>query len=81
MRLQTSARGTKSNESASILADGCRCRSTSTARSTGVVRGVAEVTVGEEVQLMRENESAYLQLARYIALQPGKIPLELIVVR
>lgn len=46
-----------------------------------MVRGVAEVTVGEEVQLMRENESAYLQLARYIALQPGKIPLELIVVR
>lgn len=47
-----------------------------------VVAGTAEVTVGETVRLLRENEAAYLPLgvAHRLA-NPGMIPLELIEVQ
>ena len=44
-----------------------------------VVRGVAEVTVGDEVRLVHENESVYVPIGSVHRLaNPGKIPLELI---
>jgi mannose-1-phosphate guanylyltransferase / mannose-6-phosphate isomerase len=47
-----------------------------------VVRGVAEVTIGEEVKLYHENESAYVPIGAVHRLaNPGKIPLELIEVQ
>ena len=47
-----------------------------------VVRGVAEVTVGDEVRLVHENESAYVPIGAVHRLaNPGKIPLELIEVQ
>jgi mannose-1-phosphate guanylyltransferase/mannose-6-phosphate isomerase len=47
-----------------------------------VVRGVAEVTIGEEVRLYHENESAYVPIGAVHRLaNPGKIPLELIEVQ
>ncbi len=47
-----------------------------------VVRGVAEVTVGEEVRLVHENESVYVPIGSVHRLaNPGKIPLELIEVQ
>ena len=47
-----------------------------------VVRGVAEVTVGDEVRLVHENESVYVPIAAVHRLaNPGKIPLELIEVQ
>ena len=47
-----------------------------------VVRGVAEVTVGEEVRLVHENESVYVPIGAVHRLaNPGKIPLELIEVQ
>jgi mannose-1-phosphate guanylyltransferase/mannose-6-phosphate isomerase len=47
-----------------------------------VVRGVAEVTIGEEVRLYYENESAYVPIGAVHRLaNPGKIPLELIEVQ
>jgi mannose-1-phosphate guanylyltransferase / mannose-6-phosphate isomerase len=47
-----------------------------------VVRGVAEVTVGEEVRLVHENESVYVPIGSIHRLaNPGKIPLELIEVQ
>jgi mannose-1-phosphate guanylyltransferase / mannose-6-phosphate isomerase len=47
-----------------------------------VVHGVAEVTVGEEVKLVHENESIYVPMGAVHRLaNPGKIPLELIEVQ
>jgi mannose-1-phosphate guanylyltransferase / mannose-6-phosphate isomerase len=47
-----------------------------------VVRGVAEVTVGDEVRLVHENESVYVPIGSVHRLaNPGKIPLELIEVQ
>jgi mannose-1-phosphate guanylyltransferase/mannose-6-phosphate isomerase len=47
-----------------------------------VVRGIAEVTVGEEVRLVHENESVYVPIGAVHRLaNPGKIPLELIEVQ
>jgi mannose-1-phosphate guanylyltransferase/mannose-6-phosphate isomerase len=47
-----------------------------------VVRGTAEVTVGAEVRIVHENESAYIPIANVHRLaNPGKIPLELIEVQ
>jgi antitoxin Phd len=45
-------------------------------------RSVAEVTVGEEERLVHENESAYIPIGSvHRSANPGKIPLELIVVQ
>jgi mannose-1-phosphate guanylyltransferase / mannose-6-phosphate isomerase len=47
-----------------------------------VVGGVAEVTIGEDVRLYHENESAYVPIGAVHRLaNPGKIPLELIEVQ
>ncbi|OYX14553.1 MAG: mannose-1-phosphate guanylyltransferase/mannose-6-phosphate isomerase [Rhizobiales bacterium 32-66-8] len=47
-----------------------------------VVRGTAEVTVGEQVSLVHENESIYIPLGAVHRLaNPGRIPLELIEVQ
>jgi mannose-1-phosphate guanylyltransferase / mannose-6-phosphate isomerase len=47
-----------------------------------VVHGTAEVTVGEEVRLVHENESIYVPTGAVHRLaNPGKIPLELIEVQ
>ncbi|MDO1581103.1 mannose-1-phosphate guanylyltransferase/mannose-6-phosphate isomerase [Rhizobium oryzicola] len=47
-----------------------------------VVRGTAEVTVGDHVQMLRENESVYIPLGEVHRLvNPGKIMLELIEVQ
>jgi mannose-1-phosphate guanylyltransferase/mannose-6-phosphate isomerase len=47
-----------------------------------VVRGVAEVTIGEDVKLYYKNESAYVPIGAVHRLaNPGKIPLELIEVQ
>ncbi|MGO4563511.1 mannose-1-phosphate guanylyltransferase/mannose-6-phosphate isomerase [Rhizobium sp. 2YAF20] len=47
-----------------------------------VVRGTAEVTIGEHVQMLRENESVYIPLGEVHRLSnPGKIMLELIEVQ
>jgi len=47
-----------------------------------VVRGVAEVTVGDDVRIYHENESAYVPVGAVHRLaNPGKIPLELIEVQ
>jgi mannose-1-phosphate guanylyltransferase / mannose-6-phosphate isomerase len=47
-----------------------------------VVRGTAEVTVDEKVQLVHENQSIYLPIGSVHRLgNPGKIDLELIEVQ
>ena len=47
-----------------------------------VVKGTAEVTVGDKVQMLRENESVYIPLGEMHRLaNPGKIMLELIEVQ
>lgn len=47
-----------------------------------VVSGTANVTIGEETQLVTENESVYIPIGEVHALEnPGKIPLELIEVQ
>jgi mannose-1-phosphate guanylyltransferase/mannose-6-phosphate isomerase len=47
-----------------------------------VVHGTAEVTVGDEVRLVHENESIYVPMGAVHRLaNPGKIPLELIEVQ
>ncbi len=47
-----------------------------------VVRGVAEVTIGDSVSMFRENESTYIpQGAKHRLRNPGKIDLELIEVQ
>ena len=47
-----------------------------------VVRGTAEVTVGDKVQTVHENESVYIPIGSVHRMaNPGKIPLELIEVQ
>ncbi len=47
-----------------------------------VVRGTAEVTIGTEIRMVQENESAYIPIGSVHRLaNPGKIPLELIEVQ
>ncbi len=47
-----------------------------------VVKGTAEVTIGDNVQMLRENESVYIPLGEVHRLaNPGKITLELIEVQ
>jgi mannose-1-phosphate guanylyltransferase / mannose-6-phosphate isomerase len=47
-----------------------------------VVKGTAEVTVGEQVILLSENQSTYIQLGQKHRLaNPGKVPLEIIEVQ
>ena len=47
-----------------------------------VVRGTAEVTVGEQKKIVHENESIYIPIGAIHRLaNPGKIPLELIEVQ
>jgi mannose-1-phosphate guanylyltransferase len=47
-----------------------------------VVRGTAEVQVGEEVFLVRANESTYIKMGEKHRLSnPGKIPLVIIEVQ
>jgi mannose-1-phosphate guanylyltransferase len=47
-----------------------------------VVSGTASVTLGDETQLVTENESVYIPVGEVHALEnPGKIPLELIEVQ
>jgi mannose-6-phosphate isomerase-like protein (cupin superfamily) len=44
-----------------------------------VVRGTAEVTIGETTQFVHENQSVYIPIGSVHRLaNPGKIPLELI---
>ena len=47
-----------------------------------VVQGTAKVIIGEKEQLVRENESVYIQATQWHRLEnPGKVPLELIEVQ
>lgn len=47
-----------------------------------VVEGTAEVTIGEEVQLVSENQSVYIPLgAKHRMKNPGKVPMVLIEVQ
>jgi len=47
-----------------------------------VVSGTANVTIGDETQMLTENESVYIPIGAVHALEnPGKIPLELIEVQ
>jgi mannose-1-phosphate guanylyltransferase / mannose-6-phosphate isomerase len=47
-----------------------------------VVRGIAEVTIGDRLQIVHENESIYIPIGSVHRLgNPGKIPLELIEVQ
>lgn len=47
-----------------------------------VVQGTAKVTVGDSVQLLRENESAYISATQWHRLEnPGKVMLEIIEVQ
>ncbi len=47
-----------------------------------VVRGTAEVTNGEKVTLLTENQSTYIPLGQVHRLaNPGKVPLEIIEVQ
>ncbi|MBO9171148.1 cupin domain-containing protein, partial [Rhizobium sp. L245/93] len=47
-----------------------------------VVKGTAEVTIGDKVQVVRENESVYIPLGEVHRMaNPGKILLELIEVQ
>jgi mannose-1-phosphate guanylyltransferase/mannose-6-phosphate isomerase len=47
-----------------------------------VVQGTAQVTIGENEQLVRENESVYIVSTQWHRLEnPGKVPLELIEVQ
>jgi mannose-1-phosphate guanylyltransferase/mannose-6-phosphate isomerase len=47
-----------------------------------VVHGTAKVTVGDEVKLVRENESVYITATQWHRLEnPGKVALELIEVQ
>jgi mannose-1-phosphate guanylyltransferase/mannose-6-phosphate isomerase len=47
-----------------------------------VVQGTAKVVVGDKEQLVRENESVYIQATQWHRLEnPGKVPLELIEVQ
>lgn len=47
-----------------------------------VVRGTAEVTLGEEISILRENESIFIPMGEVHRLaNPGKIPVEIIEVQ
>jgi mannose-1-phosphate guanylyltransferase/mannose-6-phosphate isomerase len=47
-----------------------------------VVRGSAEVTVGDRVSMLQENESTYIPAGKKHRLKnPGKVPLELVEVQ
>ena len=47
-----------------------------------VVEGTAKVTIGEEVQLVSENQSVYIPLGAVHHMEnPGKVPLTLIEVQ
>jgi mannose-1-phosphate guanylyltransferase/mannose-6-phosphate isomerase len=47
-----------------------------------VVRGSAEVTVGDRVSMLQENESTYIPAGMKHRLKnPGKVPLELVEVQ
>jgi mannose-1-phosphate guanylyltransferase / mannose-6-phosphate isomerase len=47
-----------------------------------VVQGTAKVVIGEREQLVRENESVYIQSTQWHRLEnPGKVPLEIIEVQ
>jgi len=47
-----------------------------------VVKGTAEVTIGDQIRIVHENESAYIPIGSIHRLaNPGKIPLELIEVQ
>ncbi|HEX7439288.1 MAG TPA: cupin domain-containing protein, partial [Caldimonas sp.] len=47
-----------------------------------VVRGTAEVTNGEQVSILSENQSTYIPLGQMHRLaNPGKVPLEIIEVQ
>jgi mannose-1-phosphate guanylyltransferase/mannose-6-phosphate isomerase len=47
-----------------------------------VVRGTAEVTVGDKVSLLQENQSTYISAgARHRLANPGRVPLELVEVQ
>ena len=47
-----------------------------------VVKGTAEVTIGKEILMVHENESAYIPIGSVHRLaNPGKIPLELVEVQ
>jgi mannose-1-phosphate guanylyltransferase/mannose-6-phosphate isomerase len=47
-----------------------------------VVRGSAEVTVGEKVSILQENESTYIPAGtKHRLSNPGKVPLELVEVQ
>ena len=47
-----------------------------------IVRGAAEVTVGEKVAMLQENESTYIPVGtKHRLSNPGKVPLELIEVQ
>ena len=47
-----------------------------------VVTGTAEVTVGEQVLMLSENQSTYIPLGEKHRLRnPGKVPLEIIEVQ
>ena len=47
-----------------------------------VVQGTAKVMIGDKEQLVRENESVYIQATQWHRLEnPGKVPLELIEVQ
>jgi mannose-1-phosphate guanylyltransferase/mannose-6-phosphate isomerase len=47
-----------------------------------VVRGSAEVTVGDDVRILQENESTYIPVGtKHRLANPGKVPLELVEVQ
>ena len=47
-----------------------------------VVRGTAEVTIGDEMHIVHENKSIYIPIgAMHRLANPGRIPLELIEVQ
>jgi mannose-1-phosphate guanylyltransferase/mannose-6-phosphate isomerase len=47
-----------------------------------VVKGTAEITVGDKVFMLTENQSTYIPLGeKHRLVNPGKLPLELIEVQ
>jgi mannose-1-phosphate guanylyltransferase/mannose-6-phosphate isomerase len=47
-----------------------------------VVAGMAKITVGEEIRILRENQSAYVPVGtRHRLENPGEVPLHLIEVQ
>ena len=78
-----SATASRSSGSWCTRAAGSACRATCTAPSTGWwSQGTARVTVGDEVRLLTENQSAYIPLGAVHRLEnPGKLDLHLIEVQ